>query len=140
MYVKMGVLRKLCREATFTHPSTTAPVMISSIQRTSEVLLTINCASTGKPATAVTWSKGSTAIVNDGTYQMSQSISDRRTSSYSNKLTIGGAVEDASGFYRCTVSTELHNTAPNTSVETGMSQLCFERQFFFFLNGQLRIR
>ena len=80
-------------------------ISITSIQRTSEDPLTISCMTTGTPPTTVTWEKGPTDLSqSDGGYQMTQILSDRTSSSFSNVLTTSG---EAFGLYSCTVRSEI---------------------------------
>ncbi len=107
----------------------TGTIVISHVLRTSEQPLIITCATTGLPATEVLWSKGGTTLVDGVTYQISQSITDRRTSGYINTLTIGGATEDATGIYSCSVSMEIHR--PGTTTDVGIGK-CSSRGGYVF--------
>ena len=68
---------------------------------------TLTCTSTGSPATTVTWTKdGDTLTVDGTTYSMTQTLTDRRTSTYENVLTLP-ATGDFSGTYSCQVGNAL---------------------------------
>ena len=64
---------------------------------------TLNCTSTGGPATNVIWRKDN-VILNSSTYQQSQRVADEVTSTYHNLLFITSSnIEDHSGSFSCTV-------------------------------------
>lgn len=68
---------------------------------------TLICVSTGSPATIVSWTKDGKDINIDGIhYTLSQTITSRRSSSYSNVLSVGQGVS-STGDYTCTVSNIL---------------------------------
>ena len=66
---------------------------------------TLNCTSSGGPATNVTWRKDNVIIpLTSSTYQQSQSVADEATSTYHNLLSITSSnIEDHSGSFSCTV-------------------------------------
>ena len=71
-------------------------------------MLALTCTSTGSPATTVTWTKdGATLTVDGATYSMTQTVTDRRTSTYENVLTISSDATSIVGDYTCTVSNAL---------------------------------
>ena len=68
---------------------------------------TLTCATTGGPATTVTWSKDTIPISpSSSTYQQSQRVMDTTTSTYLNLLTITSTnVRDYNGSFSCLVTT-----------------------------------
>ena len=65
-----------------------APPTVSSLTYDSDTQ-TLTCTSTDSPATNVTWTKeGNTLTVDGTTYNMTQTVIDRRTSTYENVLTL----------------------------------------------------
>ena len=67
----------------------------------------LTCTSTGSPATTVTWTKGGATLTVDGTtYSMTQTVTDRRTSTYENVLTFP-TTGDITGTYGCQVGNAL---------------------------------
>ena len=77
---------------------------------------TLTCTSTGSPATTVTWTKdGDTLTVDGTTYSMTQNVTDRRTSTYENVLTLP-ATGDISGNYRCQVGNALGDSQMTLTV------------------------
>jgi len=63
--------------------------------------------------------------VNSETYQLTQLLSDRSTSTYSNLLTINQTLQEAVGFYSCTAFNEQTGTiqlgtGPNISNGKGV--------------------
>ena len=69
---------------------------------------TMTCVSTGSPATTVSWIKdGQNLITDDSTdYTLTQTITNRVSSTYSNVLTVSEGVSVA-GTYNCTVTNDL---------------------------------
>ena len=80
-------------------------------------MLALTCPSTGSPATTVTWTKdGATLTVDGATYSMTQTVTDRRTSTYENVLTISSDATSIVGDYTCTVSNALGSDSVNFTV------------------------
>ena len=80
--------------------------------------------STGSPATTVTWEKDGVPLSIDGsTYQLTQTVINRTTSTYSNVLTVSEAAPTGvAGTYSCNVSNQIGwDTESVTAV--GMSSL-----------------
>ena len=71
----------------------------------SHVSQTLNCTSSGGPATNVIWRKDNVIIpLTSSTYQQSQRVADEVTSTYHNLLSITSSnIEDHSGSFSCTV-------------------------------------
>ena len=69
----------------------------------------VRCISTGSPATVVTWMKDGVIIDESSTdYTLTQTITDRATSTYNNIVTVNvGAPGGVAGVYICTVSNDL---------------------------------
>ena len=70
---------------------------------------TLTCVSTGSPATTVSWMKDGQPLTIDGSiYHLTQTITDRSSSTYSNVLTVSEtAPSGVAGTYNCTVTNEL---------------------------------
>ena len=68
----------------------------------------MTCVSTGSPATTVSWMKdGQPLITDDFTdYTLTQTVTDRVSSTYSNVLTVSNGTSMA-GTYTCTVTNDL---------------------------------
>ena len=66
------------------------------------------CVSTGSPATTVSWMKDTQPLITDDStdYTLTQTITDRASSTYSNVLTVSEGVSVA-GTYNCTVTNDL---------------------------------
>ena len=77
-------------------------VSLVSYSHTSQ---TLNCTSSGGPATNVTWRKDNVIIpLTSSTHQQSQRVADEVTSTYHNLLSITSSnIEDHSGNFSCTV-------------------------------------
>ena len=77
-------------------------VSLVSYSHTSQ---TLNCTSSGGPATNVTWRKDNVIIpLTSSTYQQSQRVADEVTSTYHNLLSITSSnIEDHSGSFNCIV-------------------------------------
>ena len=82
-----------------------------------ETTNTLTCVSTGSPATTVSWEKDGVPLSIDGsTYQLTQTVTDRTTSTYSNVLTVSETVPIA-GSYICSISNEIGSTSSSVIVE-----------------------
>ena len=82
---------------------------------------TLNCTSTGSPATNVTWTKdGGTLTANGTAYSMTQTLTDRSASTYENVLTLP-TTGDISGMYGCQVGNALGDSTTVTFEVTGKS-------------------
>ena len=84
-------------------------VCLVSYSHTSQ---TLNCTSSGGPATNVTWRKDNVIIpLTSSTYQQSQRVADEVTSIYYNLLSITiSNIEDNSGSFSCTVGNNRGNS------------------------------
>ena len=71
--------------------------------------------STGSPATTVSWMKDVLSLSIDGsTYQLTQTVTDRASSTYSNVLTVSEAAPTGvAGTYTCTVSNDVGSGSDN---------------------------
>ena len=69
---------------------------------------TVTCVSTGSPATTVSWMKDGQPLTTDGStdYTLTQTVTNRVSSTYSNVLTVSEGVSVA-GIYNCTVTNDL---------------------------------
>ena len=69
----------------------------------------LTCVSTGSPATTVSWMKDGQPLTIDGSiYHLTQTVTDRSSSTYSNVLTVSEtAPSGVAGTYNCTVTNEL---------------------------------
>ena len=76
---------------------------------------TLNCTSSGGPATNVTWRKDNVTIpLTSSIYQQSQRVADEVTSTYHNLLSITSSnIEDHIGSFSCTVENNRGNSANN---------------------------
>ena len=70
---------------------------------------TLTCLSTGSPVTTVSWMKDGQPLTIDGSvYHLTQTITDRASSTYSNELTVSEtAPSGVVGTYNCTVTNDL---------------------------------
>ena len=84
-------------------------VSLVSYSHTSQ---TLNCTSSGGPATNVTWRKDNVIIpLTNSTYQQSQRVADEVTSTYHNLLSITSSnIDDYGGSFSCTVGNRRGNS------------------------------
>ena len=87
-------------------PATATPIITNLTYQ--EESRTLTCVSTVSPATAVSWMKDGQPLTTDGSsyYTLTQTVTDRTTSTYSNVLTVNEGIGIA-GAYNCTVSNDL---------------------------------
>ena len=86
-------------------PTTVSPTISSLTYQ--EEFRTLTCVSTGSPATTVSWMRdGQSLIIDDSTYHLTQTITDRSSSTYSNVLTVSDP-SGVAGTYNCTVTNDL---------------------------------
>ena len=76
---------------------------------------TLNCTSTGGPATNVTWRKDGAVITPNATYQQTQMIVDTVRGIYQNTLTIAQSVaeHDLYVLFSCTVENSRGSSSRN---------------------------
>ncbi len=86
---------------------TAAPISIMPLSRYDGAVFTINCPTTGSPATTVEWAKDSTQLKNDDTYQIVQELEDGTTATYNNLLLVSGEPDEVIGTYSCSASNEI---------------------------------
>ena len=98
------------------------PVIMSlQINEFSTGYLTLNCTSTGSPATTVIWTLNGTELTIDGTiYHQTQSVIDRRRSTYENLLNVSITTDTTPGIYGCTVTNRLGISNMETIMVKGM--------------------
>ena len=79
---------------------------------------TLTCVSTSSPPTIVSWDKDGVPLSIDGsTYQLTQTITDRATSTYSNVLTVSEtAPMGVAGNYTCNISNQIGSSTEKISV------------------------
>ena len=97
----------------------TANVSISSLDVTSDFdsLFTLNCVSSGSPATTVYWKKDGRLLVESDTYRMTQILQNGATSTYYSLLTVHSGPYALVGEYSCEVSNSLGTDTKSISVE-----------------------
>lgn len=81
----------------------------------SRQLFTINCTSSGSPATAVTWTKDGVLLAESNTYRMTQVLYSGTSSTYFNLLEVNTGPYAVTGHYSCEVSNLLGNTIRNAT-------------------------
>ena len=70
------------------------------------------CTSTHSPATTVTWMRDGHPLTIDGTtYQLMQTVTNRRESTYENVLTINDQLSSVGHIFRCTVINVLGSSS-----------------------------
>ena len=89
---------------------------------TSQLILT--CISTGGPATAVTWTRDSTTVINEGTKTV---LNNPVTAQYTHTLTM---TRSLGGNYTCTVA----NAKPSSSSSTFTVNSKYRWKNYYFIN------
>ena len=98
---------------------------VISLQRTMEHSpnFTLNCTSTGSPATTVTWRKDGTVLGSGGQYEMTQRLQDGATATYENIMVVGGTPSVLLGVYSCSILNEIGTVTRNITVNGECSSL-----------------
>ena len=97
---------------------------VTSLQLVSgtDSALTLNCTSTGSPATTVVWTKNGSALSSGGLYESTQILRDPTTATYDNLITATAAPVDLIGLYACIVQDSIgHNSQLTTLAIEGNS-------------------
>ena len=76
---------------------------------------TLNCISTGGPATNVTWTRDFTTVITEGTETV---LNDPVTAQYTHTLNVTTA-----GVYTCTVANDKPSSASSSFTVTGMIEI-----------------
>ena len=99
-------------------PTTVSPTIMD--MEYDEENRSVRCISTGSPATVVSWMKDGVIIDELSTdYTLTQTITNRATSTYNNTLTVNeGAPGGVAGIYTCNVTNDL-GTATDETVAFG---------------------
>ena len=92
---------------------------ITSLESTSNFgpLFTLNCITSGSPASSVTWRKDGELLSESGTYRMSQILQNGATATYFNLLEVNSGPYAITGEYSCLVSNTLGTDTRNTTIE-----------------------
>ena len=85
-------------------PTTVSPTISSLTYQ--EESRTLTCVSTGSPATIVSWMRDGKPLINSSTYHLTQTVTGRSSSTYSNVLTVSDP-SGVAGTYICTVTNDL---------------------------------
>ena len=95
-----------------------APVSVVSLQRTTghSPNFTLNCTSTGSPATTVIWRKDETVLSSGGQYEMIQTLQDGVTATYENILVVSGTPSALLGVYSCSILNEIGTATRNITI------------------------
>jgi hypothetical protein len=66
--------------------------------------LNVTCASSGGPATSVTWRRNCAVLPNNAMYQQTRTVTQTQTATYRNTLVVDSAVTNTDGVYTCSVT------------------------------------
>lgn len=81
-------------------------------------IFTVNCTTSGSPATSVTWRRNDTVLTTGSTYQTTQILLDRSTATYANLLRVNVGPYGIPADYTC-VASNLLGLATKTTRFTG---------------------
>ena len=95
-----------------------APASIIGLKKNFGVnsIFTLNCTSTGSPATTVIWTKDGEQLSMDRVYETFQFLESRLTATYVNHLSVNSGPYGVTGEYNCIVENSLGNTSEITLV------------------------
>ena len=98
------------------------PSIVSLTLESSASSSTLTCTSTGSPATTVLWTRnGQPVSIDETTYKLTQTVTDRAASTYENVLTINQPLNNIHGSnFTCTVSNTLGSNTSNSLQVTGL--------------------
>ena len=106
---------------------------VTSLQRvTSSTSFTLNCTSTGSPASAVMWSKDGTLLHITDSYQTTQIMADGGSATYYNLLTVNSEPQDLLGTYGCSVLNTIGVSNVATISVEGMCTLELGLRIFIY--------
>ena len=110
-----------------------APVSVVSLQRTTghSPNFTLNCTSTGSPATTVIWRKDEMVLSNGGQYEMTQTLQDGVTATYKNILAVSGTPSALLGVYSCSILNEIGTATRNITINGKFKEI-FYHHFLTF--------
>jgi hypothetical protein len=77
------------------------------------MLFTLNCTSSGSPATTVSWRKDGVLLTEGNTYHMTQLLHSGTSSTYFNLLEVNAGPYAVVGNYSCEVSNRLGSVTRN---------------------------
>ena len=83
----------------------------------SALVFTLNCTSTGSPATTVTWTKDGTVLTASSIYRMTQRLHYGITATYYNYLEVNTGPYAVIGAYSCEVSNIFGSDRRNMTFE-----------------------
>ena len=110
-----------------------APVSVVSLQRTTRHSpnFTLNCTSTGSPATTVIWRKDEMVLSSGGQYEMIQTLQDGVTATYNNILVVSGTPSALLGVYSCSILNEIGTATRNITINGKFKEI-FYHHFLTF--------
>ena len=89
---------------------------------------TLTCISTGSPPTRVVWMKDGLPLTTDGSsphYSLSQTITNRSSSTYSSVLRVRQSTPGVAGTYICKVSNDLGSASMTVVAVGGSSKVIY---------------
>ena len=95
-----------------------APVSVTSLQRTVGYSpnFSLNCTSTGSPATIVTWRRDGMVLSSGGQYEMTQMLLNGATATYVNILVVSGTPSSLLGVYSCDIWNGIGTVTVNITI------------------------
>ncbi len=93
----------------------TAPVSITSLDVTSGSSFTLNCTSSGSPATTVTWTKDGVLLTESNIYHMTQILYSGTAATYFNLLEVNAGPYAVTGDYSREVTNLLGSAMRNAT-------------------------
>ena len=95
-----------------------ASVSVISLQRAMEYSpnFSLNCTSTGSPATTVTWRRDGMVLSRGGQYEMTQILLNGATATYVNILVVSGTPSSLRGVYSCDIWNGIGTATMNITI------------------------
>ena len=92
---------------------------MNSLQQTSNAIFTLNCSSSGSPATNVSWTKDGEVLMLNETFMSTQYLRNGQRAIYDSTLTISLSAADILGTYTCAIENQISQVSQATLTVQG---------------------
>lgn len=99
-----------------TFTSYVAPVSVSSLEQTPSMTFSLNCSSSGSPATSVVWKRDGNVVTLNISYVATQFLRNSERATFDNTLLVQLSIADILGNYTCVVQNKI-SPASSTTID-----------------------